>query len=64
MHACLLHISNYAVTLFVLIVIYPRKIGHDHVQAMLFKQRLIFCHAYDIHSAISCFHVLKLPNDI
>jgi hypothetical protein len=40
------------------------KIGHDHVQAMLFKQRPIFHHAYVMHSAIFCFHVLKLPNDI
>jgi hypothetical protein len=40
------------------------KIGHDHIRATLFKQRPIFCHAYAIHSAIPCFHVLKLPNDI
>jgi hypothetical protein len=38
--------------------------GHDHVHAMLFKQRLIFCHAYVMHSAVSWFHVLELPNDI
>jgi hypothetical protein len=40
------------------------KIGHDHVRAMLLKQRLIFHHAYVMHSAISWFHVLELPNDI
>jgi hypothetical protein len=61
MHACLCHIYNHAFTLFVLIVIYPRKIGQDHVQATLSKQRSIFCHAYVMHSAISCFYVLKLP---
>jgi hypothetical protein len=64
MHACLHHIYNHAFTLFVLIVIYPQKVGHGHVQATLFKQRPIFCHAYITHSAISCFHVLKFPNDI
>jgi hypothetical protein len=40
------------------------KIGHDHVRAMLFKQRLIFRHAYVMHSVISWFHVLELPNVI
>jgi hypothetical protein len=41
------------------------KIGHDHVRAMLFKQRPVFRHAYIMHSAISCFfHVLELSNDI
>jgi hypothetical protein len=40
------------------------KIGHDHVCAMLFRQRLIFCHGYVMHLAISWFHVLELPNDI
>jgi hypothetical protein len=40
------------------------KIGHDHVRAMLFKQRPIFRHAYVIHWAISWFHVLKFSNDI
>jgi hypothetical protein len=32
--------------------------------AMLLTQRLIFHHAYVMHSAISYFHVSKLPNDI
>jgi hypothetical protein len=64
MHACFFHIYNHAFTLFVLIVIYPRKIGYDYVQATPFKQRSIFRHAYVMHSAISCFHVLKLPNGI
>jgi hypothetical protein len=64
MHACLLRIYNHAFTLFIFIVIYPQKISHVHVRAMMFKQRLIFCHAYIMHSAISWFHVLKLPNDI
>jgi hypothetical protein len=64
MHACLLHIYNLAFTLFIFIVIYLQKIGHVHVQAMMFKQRPIFCHAHVMHSAISWFHVLKLSNDI
>jgi hypothetical protein len=34
------------------------------VRAMLFKQRPIFRHAYVMHSAISYFHILELPNDI
>jgi hypothetical protein len=42
----------------------PSKIGHDHVRAMLSNQRPIFCHAYVMHSAISWFRVLELPNDI
>jgi hypothetical protein len=32
--------------------------------AMLFRQRPIFHHAYVMHSAISCLHVLELPNDV
>jgi hypothetical protein len=64
MHACLLHIYSHAFTLFIFICYLSSKIGRDHVQLTLFKQGLIFCHAYVIHSAISCFHVLKLPNGI
>jgi hypothetical protein len=64
MRACLLHIYNHAFTLFVLFCYLSSKIGRDHVRVTLFKQRPIFCHAYVIHSAISCFHVQKLPNDI
>jgi hypothetical protein len=31
---------------------------------MLFRQRPIFHHDYIMHSAISYFHALELPNDI
>jgi hypothetical protein len=40
------------------------KIGRDHVHAMLFIQRPIFCHAHVMHSAMFWFHVLELPNGI
>jgi murein endopeptidase len=63
MHACLLQIYNHASLLFIYCNL-SSKIGHDHVRPMLFKQRPIFHHAYVMHSAISCFHVLELPNDI
>jgi hypothetical protein len=66
MHACLLQIYNHVFT-FIYLFIYCKlssKIGHDYVRAMLFKQRPIFLYAYVMHSAISCFHVLQLPNDI
>jgi hypothetical protein len=49
MHACLSHTYNHAFTLSILSVIYPQKIGRDHAQVTLFKQRPIFCHAYVIH---------------
>jgi hypothetical protein len=63
MHACLLQIYKHASLLFNYCNL-SSKIGHDHVRAMLFRQRLIFRHAYVMHSAISWFHVLELPNDI
>jgi hypothetical protein len=55
MHVCLFHIYNHAFTLFTLFIDYHQKPVMIHVRAMLFKQRLIFCHTYVIHSAISCF---------
>jgi murein endopeptidase len=63
MHACLLQINNH-VSLLLIYCNLSSKVGHDHVRAMLLKQRPIFRHAYIMHSAISCFHVLELPNDI
>jgi murein endopeptidase len=62
MHACLPQIYNHVPLLFIYCNL-SSKIGHDHVRAMLFKQRPIFHHAYVMHSAIPCLHVLKLPND-
>jgi hypothetical protein len=35
-----------------------------HALMILFKQRPISHHAYVMHSAISCLHVLKFPNDV
>jgi hypothetical protein len=55
MHTCLFQVYNHAFGLCILVL--SSKIGHDHVRAMLFKQRPIFHHAYVMHSAISCFHV-------
>jgi hypothetical protein len=63
MHACSFQIYNHAFTLFIYCNL-SSKIGHDHVRAMFFKQRSIFQHAYVMHSAVSWFHVLELPNDI
>jgi hypothetical protein len=63
MHACSLQIYNHVSLLFIYCNL-SSKIRHDHVHAMLFIQRPIFRHAYVMHSAISWFHVLELPNDI
>jgi hypothetical protein len=64
MHAFLLHIYNHSFTLFILIVVYPRKSVMSMCEQYFFKQRPIFCHAYVMHSAMSWFHVLNLSNDI
>jgi hypothetical protein len=59
---CLFQVYNHVFTLHILIS--SSKIDHDHMRVMLSKQKPIFCHAYIMYSAISWFHVLKLPNDI
>jgi hypothetical protein len=64
MHACLLHIYNHAFALFIFIVIYLQKSVMTSREKSLLKQRPIFRHAYIMHSAIPCFHVLKFSNDI
>jgi hypothetical protein len=62
MLACLLQIYNHVSLLFIYCNL-SSKIGHDHMYVMLFKLRPTFRHAYVMHSAISWFHVLELPND-
>jgi hypothetical protein len=54
MHACSFHIYDHAL-FYLFYLLFIIKVGHDHVRATLFKQRPIFCHAYVINSAISCF---------
>jgi hypothetical protein len=57
MHAGLFHIYNHAFYFIYVNYYLSSRIGHDLVSVTLFKQRLIYRHAYIIHSAISCFHV-------
>jgi hypothetical protein len=57
MHICLLQIYDYAS----LYIDLPLIIGRGHVlQSCLNKDRL-FHHAYVIHSAMPCLHVLLVP---